>query len=331
MNVLIDGQGRQPHRHDRARGRRAAGAAVVLAVAACSAVDSKESEDVSQHDRFGDANVSSHELPNGDIETTVGGPGGEPLLITIWHEATHVLTYQLPTSEPFDLQLDIESVTTDGTDSMAYYIYQQTSAYHDSPGCDAPAGGLTTACYSPCCANHDQCYDNNGCSQKSWFFLDSWSCIGCNAQAVGCVGYKATTGNCEGECSGQGENQVQCSDKSYGQYCAGGCGDQGNPPCGAKLLSGESYDDCDPGGMGGGSGSENGAGGSDPGGYGGGDPSGGNGGTDPGGGEGASNPSGGEGASDPGGEGASDPPSGSGDPDPSSGSGDPDPSSGSGE
>src|SRR5262245_42037223 len=214
------------------RTRRRAGVGVILlAVAACSAVDTSGEEELSKTKGgpFPDANVSSEVLPDGDIATTVSGPSGDALVKTRWHHLTHVLTYELPSSTPFDLQLDIDTVSTFGASAMAYYIYKQTSGYHDSPGCDAPASGATTPCYSPCCADHDQCYDNNNCTWASWlYFGASWACVGCNAKAVGCFGYKATTGDCEGQCTASGSDQVQCYDKSLGgQYCAGSCGEEG--------------------------------------------------------------------------------------------------------
>jgi RHS repeat-associated protein len=50
----------------------------------------------------------------------------------------------------------------------------------DCPGCDDPAGAANSnPCYQACCAQHDKCYDDHGCSAWSW----GWNVCGVLAGA----------------------------------------------------------------------------------------------------------------------------------------------------
>lgn len=55
----------------------------------------------------------------------------------------------------------------------------------DSPGCD---WFPDTQCTLSCCADHDYCYQLNGCSASSWIpFVGSDACKNCNYIAAGCI------------------------------------------------------------------------------------------------------------------------------------------------
>ncbi len=55
----------------------------------------------------------------------------------------------------------------------------------DSPGCD---WFPDTQCTLGCCADHDYCYDLNGCSAASWLLVgQSLECINCNGIAEVCI------------------------------------------------------------------------------------------------------------------------------------------------
>ncbi len=55
----------------------------------------------------------------------------------------------------------------------------------DSPGCD---WFPDTQCTLGCCADHDYCYDLNGCSAASWLIVgQSSECINCNGIAEICI------------------------------------------------------------------------------------------------------------------------------------------------
>jgi RHS repeat-associated protein len=63
----------------------------------------------------------------------------------------------------------------------------------DSPGCDPPANKLCEKfpknrdCFLRCCAEHDKCYFDNGCSASSWLEGEYEKCNICNAIAGVCV------------------------------------------------------------------------------------------------------------------------------------------------
>jgi hypothetical protein len=40
--------------------------------------------------------------------------------------------------------------------------------------------------FRPCCDVHDQCYDSNGCTYKTWWQWGSWRCDICNGFVIGC-------------------------------------------------------------------------------------------------------------------------------------------------
>lgn len=63
----------------------------------------------------------------------------------------------------------------------------------DNPGCDIPfvERRFLPACYLECCAGHDACYDNFGCTASSWLDrlcrIRQDPCDVCNADAAGCI------------------------------------------------------------------------------------------------------------------------------------------------
>ncbi|MDI6810020.1 MAG: RHS repeat-associated core domain-containing protein, partial [Candidatus Eisenbacteria bacterium] len=58
----------------------------------------------------------------------------------------------------------------------------------DSPGCDWVPGGLETPCVLQCCAQHDKCFKDHGCTASSWVNpCASKKCKQCNSDAKSCV------------------------------------------------------------------------------------------------------------------------------------------------
>lgn len=108
-------------------------------------------------------------------------------------------------SIPGLLGITLNSTSLNAINTVATYITAQIYASNnggrrqllrallDNPGCDFFPD---TACTIPCCAEHDQCYKNNGCTFLSWnriiggvtFGNDgSDACLGCNVRAAACV------------------------------------------------------------------------------------------------------------------------------------------------
>ena len=63
----------------------------------------------------------------------------------------------------------------------------------DNPGCDPPGDKAIKVCPDKkdcmlrCCAEHDKCYYDNGCSASSWIIESSPECMACNAVAAVCM------------------------------------------------------------------------------------------------------------------------------------------------
>jgi hypothetical protein len=63
----------------------------------------------------------------------------------------------------------------------------------DSPGCDSVPGRVETPCVLECCAEHDKCYKDHGCTSKSWCVgmagpIGRFSpCVRCNDRVVACI------------------------------------------------------------------------------------------------------------------------------------------------
>jgi len=55
----------------------------------------------------------------------------------------------------------------------------------DSAGCDNIPSFLETPCRLECCANHDECFDDNKCTAGSWF-KGSTKCNPCNQNVFDC-------------------------------------------------------------------------------------------------------------------------------------------------
>jgi hypothetical protein len=69
-------------------------------------------------------------------------------------------------------------------------FFAPTLAANDE-GCDY-LHWIDGTVYRPCCDIHDQCYENNGCTYKTWWQWGSWSCNICNGWVIGC--FIGTTG-----------------------------------------------------------------------------------------------------------------------------------------
>jgi hypothetical protein len=63
-------------------------------------------------------------------------------------------------------------------------FFMPTVAANDE-GCDM-LHWLDSTMYRPCCDMHDRCYENNGCSYKTWWQWGSWTCNVCNGWVIGC-------------------------------------------------------------------------------------------------------------------------------------------------
>ncbi|MFH0798929.1 MAG: hypothetical protein V2A66_01965 [Pseudomonadota bacterium] len=79
-------------------------------------------------------------------------------------------------------------------------------ATKDSPGCD---WFPDTQCTLGCCADHDYCYDLNGCSASSWLIIgQSSECINCNGIAEYCISRACA-----------GVDSSRTSDRCYDNRC----------------------------------------------------------------------------------------------------------------
>jgi len=73
----------------------------------------------------------------------------------------------------------------------------------DNPGCDGLPKPLTKCitrkkmnCYLQCCAEHDKCYYDNGCTSKSWRGKEGADCSKCNSAVTRCFA-KAGLSDCD--------------------------------------------------------------------------------------------------------------------------------------
>jgi RHS repeat-associated protein len=72
----------------------------------------------------------------------------------------------------------------------------------DNPGCDLPKKLMKCItpkkrnCYLQCCAEHDACYDANGCTSKSWLGKEGANCTQCNDAVVHCFASEGLS-NCD--------------------------------------------------------------------------------------------------------------------------------------
>jgi len=82
----------------------------------------------------------------------------------------------------------------------------------DCPGCDVPSWAFgnqlnSSDCVKACCAQHDQCYDLNGCTYKSWghaaacwvIALPPSPCDPCNNNVVRCIAQCAAGNHMAGQ------------------------------------------------------------------------------------------------------------------------------------
>lgn len=64
-------------------------------------------------------------------------------------------------------------------------IFYHDFSRRDNPGCDGPV--VDGVCNTPCCALHDECYAQNGCTMYTWIEPLSTTCQRCNMDAVRCI------------------------------------------------------------------------------------------------------------------------------------------------
>jgi hypothetical protein len=90
----------------------------------------------------------------------------------------------------------------------------------DNPGCN---GFIDTACTIPCCAVHDKCYYNNGCSALSWIHVEGYRCDACNGDVMGCI-LASFSLTCD-QCANNAQIGKSCYDHTCDTFydCPGGC------------------------------------------------------------------------------------------------------------
>jgi len=104
----------------------------------------------------------------------------------------------------------------------------------DSPGCDGIPNGSESHCMQNCCAAHDKCFEDNGCSSSSWYSDEGAACTQCNRAARSCVG-KCVFNPPDCNQTQCGCNRSSCYDddcdagKTF--YCANDCNNPGASPC----------------------------------------------------------------------------------------------------
>ena len=91
----------------------------------------------------------------------------------------------------------------------------------DNPGCD---WWPDTACSIPCCAQHDKCYHDNGCTFETWIFEAASVCKECNYAAADCI-EKSGSSTCDECAGGTSVKGKTCYDAKCDTFydCPGGC------------------------------------------------------------------------------------------------------------
>lgn len=107
----------------------------------------------------------------------------------------------------------------------------------DSPGCD---WFPDTQCTLGCCAQHDICFDQNGCTASSWLpFVGSEACDNCNSVAASCISRA-----CAGVSDSATDNR--CYDNRCDMfYDCGGANCDCTSPCDAVSPSGCGNGSCE--------------------------------------------------------------------------------------
>ena len=173
-----------------------------------------------------------------NIITNVINDSGD-LLLTVEFLQTTVIPIlpngtKLPTLDISALlNADINEYVITSLNTVATYIAAQVvfalttvgtrrrtllRALLDNPGCDLFPD---TACTIPCCALHDKCYHDNGCTKRSWIY-GSLACINCNNIVVNCL--FSSPSSCS-ECAGSTPKGKSCYDNECNAFydCPGGC------------------------------------------------------------------------------------------------------------
>jgi hypothetical protein len=126
-----------------------------------------------------------------DAKTTTVTKGGVAQMTMVFRTGGISLTFpNVNGKTELTFSTPLGHLPTDyGANLLASYIVagQQTPAQSrpDSPGCD---WFPDTQCTLGCCALHDNCYQENGCSAASWIpFLGSDACKNCNHVAASCI------------------------------------------------------------------------------------------------------------------------------------------------
>ena len=144
----------------------------------------------------GDTTLNASVVDSESSKTvTVSDPKKEKVLTL--DVTTSAATYKFPNiSEPTVINFEsplTELPTEYAAKRMAVYVAGQISSnavnaikvpYKDNPGCD---WFPDTKCDLGCCADHDECYEKNGCTARSWTDLKLDACDTCNAIVVGCM------------------------------------------------------------------------------------------------------------------------------------------------
>lgn len=142
----------------------------------------------------GSSSLTASTTTSGSTKTTTVADSSGTTIVTVALTTTGVsLTFpgQSTTADTtFSEALPTEP-TNFAAQALAVYIAGQVSGItaacviKDSPGCD---WFPDTQCTLGCCADHDYCYDLNGCGASSWLLVGaSAECINCNGIAEYCI------------------------------------------------------------------------------------------------------------------------------------------------
>jgi hypothetical protein len=106
---------------------------------------------------------------------------------------------------------------------------------YDEAGCDSIPDAIESHCRQNCCADHDKCYWDRGCTAASWDpTAEGWDCFRCNWDVAKCWGTCSfDPPDCtQSQC---GCNQSKCFDRNCEAgrqfYCASDCNNGGAGPC----------------------------------------------------------------------------------------------------
>lgn len=156
--------------------------------------DDTSSDDTSETFSNGGVTLTAELTDSGSTKTTrITNSSGETVVTAEVTVNGVTLTFpgqdeenETTFSEPLD-----EVPSNHAVNMLATFIAGQleldadASLRPDSPGCD---WFPDTQCTLGCCADHDECYDTNGCGASSWLLVGtSAACINCNGIAEVCI------------------------------------------------------------------------------------------------------------------------------------------------